>query len=94
MLMRTESAQDENPSWGYTRVQGALKNVGHKVSRGAIANILRANGIDRGKRATWSTFLKAHWKVLVASDFLTVELRRLRGLTTCYVLFAPAASVS
>jgi putative transposase len=30
---------------------------------------------------------KAHWKILVASDFLTVEVYRLRGLTTYYVLF-------
>jgi putative transposase len=29
----------ENPSWGYTRVQGALRNVGYKVSPGTIANL-------------------------------------------------------
>jgi hypothetical protein len=29
---------------------------------------------ERGKRTRWSTFLKAHWKVLAASDFLTVEV--------------------
>jgi transposase InsO family protein len=81
----------ENPSWGYTRLQGALSNLGHKVGRGTIANILAEHGIDpaplRGKRTTWSTFLKAHWKILVASDFFTVEVWRLQGLTTYYVLF-------
>ncbi len=68
----------ENPRWGYTRIQGALKNVGHRVSRTTIANILRENGVDpapeRGKRTTWSQFLKAHWNVLAAADFFTVEV--------------------
>lgn len=49
------------------------------------------HGIDpaplRGKRTAWSTFLQAHWKLLVASDFFTVEVWRLQGLTTYYVLF-------
>jgi hypothetical protein len=30
----------ENPSWGYTRIRGALTNLGHQVGRGSIANIL------------------------------------------------------
>ena len=35
----------ENPTWGYTRILGALKNVGHRVSRSSIARILKAHGI-------------------------------------------------
>lgn len=46
-------AQD-NPRWGYTRIQGALTNVGHKVGRGTIANVLKSIGVEpwpeRGKR--------------------------------------------
>ena len=35
----------DNPSWGYTRIQGALKNVGHRVARSTIAKILKEQGI-------------------------------------------------
>ena len=81
----------ENPRWGYTRIQGALYNVGHRVGRTTIANILKENGIDpapeRGKRMTWSQFLKTHWNVLAAADFFTVEVWAPRGLVTLYVFF-------
>jgi putative transposase len=81
----------ENPSWGYTRIQGALANLKHTVGRGTIANVLKRNGVEpapeRCKRTRWSTFLKAHWKVLAASDFLTVEVWTGRGLVTHYLLF-------
>src|SRR5215813_7301502 len=70
-------AQD-NRGWGYTRIQGALANLNHRVGRRTIANVLKRNGIEPGpertRRTAWSTFLKAHWKVLAASDFLTVEV--------------------
>src|ERR1700674_475809 len=81
----------ENSGWGYTRILGALSNLGYKIGRGTIANILAQRGIDpaplRGKRTSWSIFLKAHWKIIVASDFFTIEVWRLQGLTTYYVLF-------
>ena len=83
-------AQD-NPRWGYTRIQGALANLKHSVGRGTVANVLKRNGIEpapeRGKRTRWATFLQAHWKVLAASDFLTVEVWTGRGLVTHYLLF-------
>jgi len=83
-------AQD-NPLWGYTRIQGALANLGHDVARGTIANILREHGIEpapeRGQRTSWSTFLKAHWEGLAATDFLTVEVMTWTGLVTYHVLF-------
>jgi putative transposase len=81
----------ENPSWGYTRIQGALTNLGHEVGRGTIAQILKDNGIEpapqRSRRTPWSTFLKAHWECKAATDFFTVEVCTLRGLVTFYVLF-------
>ena len=80
----------ENTSWGYTRIQGALANLGHRISRGTVANILSEHGIDpapeRGPRTTWKTFLQAHWETLAATDFFTVEVSTWRGLVTYYVL--------
>ena len=36
----------ENRSWGYRRIQGALRNLGHMLAHNTIANILRQNGIE------------------------------------------------
>lgn len=81
----------ENPGWGYTRIQGALLNLGIKIGRGTIRRILKEHLIEpapaRGRRVPWSVFLKAHWKVIAASDFFTVEVWSWRGLVTHYVLF-------
>ena len=35
----------ENSTWGYTRIQGALKNLGHGVARSTVAKVLKAHGI-------------------------------------------------
>jgi len=76
-----------NPKWGYTRIRGALSNLGHTVARGTVANILREHGIEpapeRGERTPWRTFLTAHWESVAATDFFTVEVatfRRARDL--------------
>ena len=36
----------DNPNWGYLRIVGALQNVGHKVARTTIANVLIRHGLD------------------------------------------------
>jgi len=81
----------ENHRWGYTRIQGALYHLGHEVGRGTIANVLKREGIEpapkRGGRTSWSVFLKAHWRSIVAADFFTAEVWYLRALVTYYVLF-------
>ena len=38
-------------------------------------------------RTQWSTFLKAHWECLTATDFLSVEVCTIKGLITHYILF-------
>jgi putative transposase len=86
----------DNPSWGYTRIQGAMANLGHMLGRGTIRRILTDHEIEpaplRGKRMPWSAFLKAHWKGLAAADFFSVEVWSWQGLTTYYVLFVDLAT--
>jgi putative transposase len=79
----------DNPMWGYTRIQGAMKNLGHCVGRSTIARILQAHGIPprRERPMTWRTFVQAHWPALVAADFFTTEVWTTRGLVTCYTAF-------
>jgi len=81
----------ENTSWGYDRIQGALTNIGYVVAPNTVKNILKRHGIEpapeRKKRTSWKTFLKAHWDVMAATDFFTVEVWTARGLVTYYVLF-------
>ena len=79
----------DNPSWGYTRIQGALKNLGHRVARSTIAKILKERGIppSRERPMGWRTFLRAHWRALFAADFFTTEVWTMRGLVTYYTVF-------
>lgn len=79
----------ENPRWGYSRIRGALRNLEHRVARSTVARILKEEGIEPSpKRPTpWSTFLRAHWGHIVATDFLTVDVWTPMGLATRYVLF-------
>jgi transposase InsO family protein len=80
----------ENPTWGYDRIQGALRNVGYHIVDSTVANVLKAHGIepapDRQRTSAWSTFLKAHWDAIFTTDFTTVEVWTRNGLVTFYVL--------
>jgi putative transposase len=80
----------ENPDWGYDRIEGALGSLGHTVSDTTVGNILKKNGIEpapeRTKETTWKTFLQAHWEVMGAADFTSVEVWTRGGLVTFYVL--------
>ncbi len=81
----------ENTSWGYTRIRDAMGNLGHVIGRTTVQGILKEHGIEpapeRRKRTSWKAFLKAHWNVIAACDFFTVELLTLGGLQRYYVFF-------
>jgi putative transposase len=81
----------ENRSWGYDRIVGALANLGLTVSDQTVGNILKRHGIppapERKTTTTWKEFIRTHLDVLVATDFFTAEVWTLGGLVTYYVLF-------
>src|SRR6266702_2973671 len=82
---------EENPTWGYRRIQGALANLGHAIDKLTVRNILRRHHLEpapqrRQGGMSWGQFLKMHWEVLAATDFFTVEVATWHGLATYYVL--------
>jgi putative transposase len=82
---------EENRSWGYRRMQGAIANLGHKLARSTIADMLHRHGIEpapeRSRKTTWKEFLSQHWELIVAADFFTVEVWTASGLKRFLVLF-------
>jgi transposase InsO family protein len=81
----------ENRSWGYDRLVGALANLGFTVSDQTVGNVLKRHGIapapERKTTTTWKEFIRTHLEVLVATDFFTAEVWTTAGLVTYYVLF-------
>ena len=81
----------ENRSWGYDRIVGALANLGYTISDQTVGNMLKRHGIapapERKTTTTWKECIRTHMDVLVATDFFTAEVWTLGGLVTYYVLF-------
>jgi putative transposase len=69
---------------------GALENLGHKISRQAVATILKRHGLvpapEQGREMRWKDFIRSHLETLAAVDFFTVEVWMASGLMTYYVL--------
>ena len=77
----------ENASWGYRRIHGELVGLGYRISASTVWKILHAAGVDPAPRRagpTWTQFLTAQAKGILACDFLHVDTV---GLKRLYVLF-------
>jgi putative transposase len=81
----------ENRTWGYDWIVGAMRHVGYTISDQTVGNILKRQGIPpapaRKRTTTWSEFIRMHMDVLVATDFFSTDVWTWYGLVTYYVLF-------
>ena len=80
---------EENPSWGYARIQGALKHLDHRAARSTISKVLKEHGIkpSPGRPLSWRTFVRSHAHLIAAADFFTTEVWTARGLVRYFTLF-------
>lgn len=79
----------ENPLWGFRRVHGELRRLGHAISTATVRRVLRASGLMPGRRREtarreWTAFLKAQASGLLATDFFHIDTI---GLQRLYALF-------
>jgi len=80
---------EENPSWGYARIQGQLRHLNHRVARSTIAKVLKEHGIhpSHDRPMSWRTFVRSHAHLIAAADFFTTEVWTARGLVRYFTLF-------
>jgi len=76
-------------AWGYVRIAGELKKLGHEVSPSCVRDLMKKHGIPPSphrKGLAWKQFIQAHLEVTWAADFFTEEVWTCSGLVTYFTL--------
>ena len=77
----------ENPGWGYRRIQGELLGLGVRLAPSTVWTILKEVGIEPAPKrleTSWAEFLRQQAASILECDFLTVDTLFLKRF---YVLF-------
>ncbi len=77
----------ENPTWGYRRIHGEMRRLGHRIAASTVWQIRRNAGREpfpNRTGPTWSEFIGSQAHAMLATDFFCVDTVALRRF---YVLF-------
>ncbi|RKZ13149.1 hypothetical protein DRQ53_13770 [bacterium] len=70
---------ENNPTWGYSHIQGALRHLDHRVARSTVAKIMKEHGIEPApdRPTSWRTFVRSR------AEFMSQARRRTPPRTGC-----------